>query len=114
MISDKSMVSSGSLRGLRLQTSINLKKELLDAIDLARGTQSRSAFIVGVVNQHISGGNQDTKHLLQQLETDRFTQRRLEDEVDYLRGELSKMHDAVAVKLLAAPPKRHWWSRRVR
>ena len=113
MATDTSMKSYGSLRGLCLQTSINLKKELLDAIDVARGTQNRSAYIVGVVSQHLSGGDADTKHLIQQLETDRFTQSRLEDEVAYLRAELSKMHDAVAVKLLSEP-KRHWWQRRTK
>lgn len=98
------------LDGLSMQTSINLSKDLLDKIDLARGTQSRSAFIVGIVNEHISGGDVDKKRIIQQLEADRVTQGMQQSEIDFLRAEVSRLTDAVAVKLLSEP-KKSFWSR---
>ena len=84
-----------------MQISINLKPDLVRRIDTAKGAQSRSAFIVQCVLEHLSSDNKpDNNHLIEQIETYKATQLRLENEVAYLRQEYSKINDALAQRLL--------------
>ena len=111
--------------------SINLRPELLEQIDEAKGPQSRSSFIVQAVyeflnpikadweadrTQLIAQAEADKGQLEAQIEALKDTQRRLEDEkrrleddISYLKDQNSRMLDAVAQKLLTQP-KKHWWS----
>jgi hypothetical protein len=105
-------ISRGSLRGIAVQLSLNLKPEWVARVDEARGTQSRSGFVAQCIYEHFSGGNADKTHLNEQLMT-------YKNEVEYLRQEYSKINDALAQRLLteATPPapsepKRHWWQRK--
>jgi hypothetical protein len=101
-----------SLERLTMQISINVKPELIEHIDAVKGTQSRSAFIVGCVQEHFSGGDADKRQLIEQLEAHNATQQRLENEVEYLRGEYSKINDALAQRLLTEGTHRAgFWAR---
>ena len=93
-----------------MQVTINLKAELLDKIEQVRGPQSRSGFIVAAVYEHFSGGDADKIQLLRDIEALRETQRRNENEIEYLRLETSKLHDALAQRLLT-DGKPSFWSR---
>lgn len=101
-----------SMERLTMQISINVKPELIEHIDAVKGTQSRSAFIVGCVQEHFSGGDADKKQLIEQLEAHKATQQRLENEVEYLRAEYSKINDALAQRLLTeGTPRAGFWAR---
>ena len=84
-----------------MQISINLRPELLDKVDKSLGTQSRSAFITNCIYEHYQGGDTDKLQLIRDLSAHQETQHRLENEVEYLRGEYSKINDALAQRLLA-------------
>lgn len=95
-----------------MQISISLKPDVIAHIDEVKGQQSRSAFILACVFEHFSGGDVDKKQLLAQIEGHKVQQRRLEDEVAYLREQNARMLDAVAQKLLTeSTPKKSFWSR---
>lgn len=95
-----------------MQVSVNLKPDLLKQVDEARGTQSRSAFVTACIFEHFSGGDADKKQLIAQLEADKATQARLEDEVAFLRQEYTKINDALAQRLLIeSTPKKSLWDR---
>jgi len=95
--------------------SINLRPDLLEQIDAAKGAQSRSSYIVQAVYEYLNpikpDWEADRKQLTTQVEALKDTQRRLEDEISYLRDQNARMLDAVSQKLLT-PAKRHWWQRR--
>ena len=99
-----------------MQISINLKPDLVQRIDEAKGSKSRSMFIVGCILEHFTPLNADweadKKDLMTQLETHKSTQLRLENEVEFLRQEYSKINDALAQRLLTeTSPKKSWWDR---
>lgn len=102
-----------SLDGVMVGVSINLKPELLKRIDEAKGTQSRSGFIVRAVYEYLQPVNDaDRKQLLTQLEAHKATQLRLESEVEFLRQQYSLINSALAQKLLTeAPAKRSIWEK---
>jgi hypothetical protein len=101
-----------SLERLTMQISINVKPELIEHIDAVKGTQSRSAFIVACVQEHFSGGDADKVQLIRDIEAHRDTQRRLENEVEYMRAEYSKINDALAQRLLTEQTiKKPFWQR---
>ncbi len=102
------------LDGIMVGVSINLRPELLEQIDEAKGPQSRSSYIVQAVYEFLNptkaDWEADRKQLIAQVEADKSNERRLVDEVEYLRGEYSKINDALAQRLLTeGPHKKHWW-----
>ncbi len=103
-----------SLDGIMVGISINLKPDLLAQIDEAKGPHSRSSYIVNAVYAYLNPTKADWEadrmQLTTQVEALKDTQRRLEDEISYLRDQNARLTDAVAVKLLAEP-KKSWWSR---
>jgi metal-responsive CopG/Arc/MetJ family transcriptional regulator len=104
------------LDGLMTGVSINLKPDLLTQIDAAKGTQSRSAFIVHAVFEYLNptkaDWEADRKQLIAQIEAIKSNEQRLENEVEYLRGEYSKINDALAQRLLTeATPRVGFWAR---
>ncbi len=92
--------------------SINLKPDLLAQIDEAKDTSSRSGFIVKAVYEYLnpikSEWEADKIQLLTQIEAGKNNERRLENEVEYLRQEYSKINDALAQRLLSEPKKSFW------
>jgi len=96
---------------MTMQISISVKPDLVAHIDEQRGQQSRSSFIVGCIYEHFSGGDIDKKQLTEQLKAHIDTQQRLENEVEYLRDQNSRLLDAVAQRLLSEPKKVSFWDR---
>lgn len=108
------IISQTYLDGLMTGISINLKPDLLTQIDAAKGTQSRSAFIVHAVYEYLNptkaDWEADRKQLTIQIEAYKSNKQRLENEVAYLRDQNSRLIDEVSQKLLTeATPKKHWW-----
>lgn len=95
---------------MTMQISISVKPDLVAHIDEQRGQQSRSSFIVGTIYEHFSGGDVDKKQLTEQLKAHIDTQRRLEDDLAYMRDQNLQLVNAVSQKLLTEP-KKSWWSR---
>ena len=109
-------ISKTSLKGIVVGISINLKPNLLKQIDEAKGTQSRSAFIVQAVYEYLNptkaNGEADRKQLTAQIESIKRNELRLESEVAYMRQEYSKINDALAQRLLTeAKPRVGFWVR---
>ena len=95
-----------------MQISINVKPDLVTQIDGAKGAQSRSAFIVACILEHlITDNNADTNHLTEQLEAYKSKQQRLENEVAYLRQEYSKINDALAQRLFTESTSKECFGR---
>jgi metal-responsive CopG/Arc/MetJ family transcriptional regulator len=95
-----------------MQISFNLKPDLLAHVDEVRGLQSRSAFITACIYEHFQGGDADKIQLLRDIEAYKDTQRRLENEVAYLREQYSKINDALAQRLLTENThKKSFWKR---
>ena len=89
---------------------------MIDRIDAAKGTQSRSGFITACIFEHFeplkADWEADKERLTAQLEAHKSTQLRLEGEVEFLRQEYTKINDALAQRLLTeAKPKKSWWAR---
>lgn len=108
--------------GISIQVSFNLKPDLLEQLDELKGAQSRSAFITEAIYERVTGPNADKRQLITEIrehkstiEALRETIRRLEDEVAYNRAEITKLHDALAQRLLTdATPRRGLWARLLR
>jgi hypothetical protein len=83
-----------------MQVSFNIKADLMQQLEEARGVQSRSAFIVECIFERLIGPEADKSQLLRDIETHKATEARLESEVAYLREQLSKINDALAQRLL--------------
>jgi metal-responsive CopG/Arc/MetJ family transcriptional regulator len=97
------------------QISISVKPDLIKRIDGARGSQSRSSFIVDCVIEHINPTlDIDKKELITQLNAHKDQQRLLEDEVDFLRQQYSLINAALSQKLLSEPKKLGWFARHFR
>lgn len=119
-----------------MQISINAKPELIEAVDEARDKQSRSGFISDCIKQSLSGQDVDNTQLIEEIkankatnmqliaqiesykatiETQRAIQTKLENEIEFLHQEYSKINDALAQRLLTdstqTTPKRSLWSR---
>ncbi|GEM_PF-2913454 len=105
-----------SLDRLTMQISVSLKADLVKRIDDAAGTDSRSGFITRCIYEHFEPPKNeleaDKTHLTEQLNAYKDTQKRLENEVEYLRLEYSKINDALAQRLLTEnTPKKSFWAR---
>jgi metal-responsive CopG/Arc/MetJ family transcriptional regulator len=80
-----------------MQVGINLPKSLIDEIDRTRGEQSRSAFVVYCINQHLNHESEMTSEVV--ILQNEIAQ--LRDELGFLRHEYSKVNDALATRLLS-------------
>ena len=123
-----------------MQLSINAKPELIEAVDEARDKQSRSGFISDCIKQSLSGQEVNNKQLIAENKADKATinqliaqnetqkanyeatienhkqiQLKLENEVEFLHQEYSKINDALAQRLLTdstqTTPKKSFWQR---
>ncbi len=105
-----------------MQVSINIKPDLIEKVDQAKGGQSRSAFIVTCIYEHFNPPKSiqeaDITNLTTQLNETKTNvanlERRLSDkenEVEYLRQEYSKINDALSQRLLAETKPTGFWAR---
>lgn len=112
----ENIIPKTCLDGLMTGISINLKPDLLEQIDTAKGTQSRSGFIVHAVYEYLNptkaDWEADRKQLIAQIEAAKTNQMRLESEIAFMRNEYSKINDALAQRLLSeSTQKKSFWGR---
>ena len=91
-----------------MQTSINISEDLLRQVDDAKGTKSRSGFIVECIALCLSGGDTDKKQLIADLKASNETQHKLENDIEFFRAQNQQLTDAITQRLLETPKKSLW------
>ena len=114
--------SETSLKGIVVGISINLKPNLLKQIDEAKGTQSRSGYIVRAVYEYLNPSQNgfdadktqllaDNKQLIMQIDAANDRQLRSDREIDFLRDQNATLTDALTQRLLEPPKKKSFFDR---
>ena len=115
-------ISETSLKGIVVGISINLKPNLLKQIDEAKGTQSRSGYIVRAVYEYLNPSQNgfdadktqllaDNKQLIMQIDAANDRQLRSDREIDFLRDQNATLTDALTQRLLEPPKKKSFFDR---